>query len=339
MRIYDFRQSPLLYKQERKYVKHTLLVRVVLLFALFMVAETLSGLVTGGVMVVLVWRDIVSLFAGAQGAPSAAVAGELESLLLGASGHPAVLLAQLFSTSFVVAALLVFLLCFDGRTATSLGLKESKRKAAVHYALGAVAGLVLLAATVLLAWLASGISVRFAPQSPWYLPLFLVAFVIQGFSEELLLRGYVLTSFLRPGTSPLQGVLFSSLLFALLHLPNNGVTPLALFNIFLFGCLMGLLTLRTGNLFAASAIHSLWNFAQGCLFGVSVSGNPLMPTLLTSVPVEGSWLISGGSFGLEGSIFATLVLLLALLPVTLTRTKHREQPFQSFGGGTFYFGG
>ena len=65
------------------------------------------------------------------------------------------------------------------------------------------------------------------------------------------------------------------------------------------------------------AAHSLWNFFQGNVFGISVSGmgvsvSPLQATLQN----ENAWL-HGGAFGIEGGIVTTLILSLALLAALL----------------------
>jgi membrane protease YdiL (CAAX protease family) len=96
-------------------------------------------------------------------------------------------------------------------------------------------------------------------------------------------------------------------------LGNPNVSFIALINIFLFGLFASLLTLRRGSIWMVGAIHSMWNFAQGNLFGIPVSGLTGLPSPLTATVKEGTWqtLISGGSFGLEGGLAVTVVLLVA----------------------------
>ena len=108
-------------------------------------------------------------------------------------------------------------------------------------------------------------------------------------------------------------VLLNSILFSLLHVFNNGIQFLALLNIALFGILTSLYVLRRGNLWGACALHSLWNFVQGNVFGVSVSGTESGPSPLSATLRPGAELWNGGTFGLEGGLTVTLVLLAGIL--------------------------
>jgi membrane protease YdiL (CAAX protease family) len=118
----------------------------------------------------------------------------------------------------------------------------------------------------------------------------------------------------------------NALLFSLLHVGNPGVTVIALINIFLFGVFASLLTLRRGSVWLVCAIHSLWNFSQGNLFGIPVSGLGGLPSPLTAEVAEGGWqtLINGGAFGLEGGLAVTVVLAAACVTVWFASTKKSE---------------
>jgi membrane protease YdiL (CAAX protease family) len=124
--------------------------------------------------------------------------------------------------------------------------------------------------------------------------------------------------------------LTNALLFSLLHLGNPDVSVIALVNIFLFGLFASMLTLRRGSVWMVGALHSMWNFAQGNLFGIPVSGLRGSPSPLESEFVPGTWqtLLNGGDFGLEGGLAVTLALLVgcAVLLLTPTKSAERAQP-------------
>ena len=67
--------------------------------------------------------------------------------------------------------------------------------------------------------------------------------------------------------------------------------------------------LRYENIWIVGAAHSIWNFVQGTIFGVSVSGIQIKRTVFVGKSVEGASFINGGKFGLEGGLSVTLVLL------------------------------
>ena len=97
-----------------------------------------------------------------------------------------------------------------------------------------------------------------------------------------------------------------------LHLLNNGIAPLALVNLFLYGVFASLYFLWRGNIWGIAAFHSMWNFAQGNVFGILVSGGDFGVSLLVSVSDPSGALINGGDFGLEGGVAVTVVLTLGI---------------------------
>ena len=235
------------------------------------------------------------------------------------------LLISLFATTATVAVVLVYCLAIERRTLASLGF--IRRGAVSEYAIGLAAGLGLFGLPVLLCVVTGAVTLSPAADtsSLILLPLFFVGFLIQGMSEELLCRSYLMVSLARKW--PLWAcAVTNALLFSLLHLGNPGVTVIALINIFLFGLFASLLTLRRGSIWMVGAIHSMWNFAQGNLFGIPVSGLTGSPSPLVTKMGEGKWqtLVNGGSFGLEGGLAVTVVLAAACVTVWFASTKKSE---------------
>jgi hypothetical protein len=148
----------------------------------------------------------------------------------------------------------------------------------------------------------------------------LIGWIVQGGGEEVLLRGWVLPV-ISARYRPWLGLLISSLLFSLLHGINPGISPLALFNIALFGVFAGLYALREGTLWGISAVHSVWNWVQGNFFGLEVSGtNPAGGTLM-NLTISGSDWLTGGAFGPEGGAAVTIVLLIGIGVILFWKTR------------------
>ncbi len=235
-------------------------------------------------------------------------------------------LLSLLSTLFTVAGSLVCCLCIERRTLATMGF--IRRGAVVDYLIGVVLGVLMIAASLGLCMALGGATVTIASAQPSVLTLgaFLVGFLIQGMSEEMLCRSQLMVSLSRRWPLWLCAV-GNALLFSLFHLGNPGVTVIALLNIFLFGLFASVLVLRRGSIWMAGAIHSLWNFAQGNLFGIPVSGLTGAPApLRTAMPAETTLerLVGGGAFGLEGGLAVTAVLMVSLLVVMLMPTKKSE---------------
>ncbi len=149
---------------------------------------------------------------------------------------------------------------------------------------------------------------------------YLVGYLVQGMAEEVLCRGYLFVSLSRRHSVVYSAVL-SALFFAMLHGANSGLTPLAVFNLFLFGIFAALLLVKCENIWVVGAFHSLWNFAQGNIYGIQVSGNSLQPAILNSSNVKGHGLINGAGFGLEGGLGVTLVLGLGIVYLVYNLNK------------------
>ena len=150
----------------------------------------------------------------------------------------------------------------------------------------------------------------------------LLGWVVQGGAEELLARGFILPVIgIRFGVIP--GILISSSLFTLLHLFNPNLTALALTNLFLFGVFAAIFALYEGGLWGIFAIHTIWNWAQGNLLGLAVSGGDLSSATFFRLSLSGPNWLTGGKFGPEGGLAVTAVLVTAIMLLFLVAHRRR----------------
>lgn len=235
------------------------------------------------------------------------------------------LLIQLFATAVTIAAVLLFCLLAERRSPTTLGF--TPRGMLSEYGLGLLFGFAMLGGAVLLCLACGVLEVRKADALPsaGILLLFFAGFLIQGMSEEMLCRSYLLVSLSR-GLPLWACAAVNALLFSVLHVGNPGISPIALVNIFLFGLFASILTLRRGSIWMAGALHSMWNFVQGNFFGIPVSGLTGSPSPLTTAVYPGTWadLIHGGAFGLEAGLAVTAVLIVSCAIALAVPTKRSE---------------
>ena len=89
------------------------------------------------------------------------------------------------------------------------------------------------------------------------------------------------------------------------------------------GLLLAAAYIFSRNLWFPIAIHFAWNFTQSGIFGVSTSGNNMGTSLLTT-KIEGAEWFTGGQFGPEGSIQATVFCLIATIVLMLFNHKQRR---------------
>lgn len=130
-----------------------------------------------------------------------------------------------------------------------------------------------------------------------------------AFSEELVFRGYILGNLLESSPNKWVALVVSSILFAAFHFPNPDIDALALANLFLAGLLLGINYIFTKNLWYSFFFHLAWNYFSGPVLGFHVSG--LSQPSLLQTDIKGDLLITGGDFGLEGSILTTCVAVIA----------------------------
>lgn len=181
-----------------------------------------------------------------------------------------------------------------------------KEKALSGFLKGSVIGLVFMGLCALLLYLNGNVSFSLKNIAVSAVLLYLVYFLLIAVFEEMLFRAYPLFAFAE--RYPVWfTIFFNGILFALAHFENPNFTALGLFNILLAGVLFCIYTLQRKNISWAIGIHFGWNFTQGVLLGYNVSGNE-MPGALKATPI-GSTYLSGGAFGIEGSIFCTALLM------------------------------
>jgi len=185
------------------------------------------------------------------------------------------------------------------------------------YLLGLGIGALLLVSVVLVLSLFGFLETETTGQGQiWWVTLggtllVLIGWAIQGAAEEILVRGFLMP-ILSIHWRPAIGVIFSALFFSALHLLNPNITLISVLNLFLFGLFAALYALWEGGLWGVFAIHSIWNWAQGNVFGLSVSGLYLQSSVLFNLTETGPDWITGGYFGPEGGIIVTLILLCAM---------------------------
>ncbi len=142
----------------------------------------------------------------------------------------------------------------------------------------------------------------------------LLFFLLVAVTEEVMLRGFVLGRMLSAGMNRFVALFLSSALFSAMHLFNPNFALLPFVNILLAGCLLGASFLYTRNLCFPVVLHWFWNWLQGPVLGYEVSGMDSGETLLT-LRLTGSDLLTGGSFGFEGSLLCPVLLVVGTLAI------------------------
>ncbi len=152
-----------------------------------------------------------------------------------------------------------------------------------------------------------------------------VMFILVGWNEELLSRGYHMQT-LASGLNLMWGIIISSAIFGISHLANPHATLISAVGIFFAGVFLAYGYVRTGRLWLSIGLHIGWNFFEGVVFGFPVSGLDIYPLIRQYVHGPTSW--TGGAFGPEAGLIVLPALALgAALIHRYTRNRKPEISF------------
>jgi membrane protease YdiL (CAAX protease family) len=235
--------------------------------------------------------------------------GQGASAVLGVAG-------AVLSVVLSLGAYVGFVRFFERRA-----VDELRPASAPEVLMGLLAGTALFAATIGVIAAFGGYHVLGRNPLTVAGPMLSVA-LISGVGEELVLRGIVFRV-----TEELLGtwgsLAVSAALFGVLHLTNPNATLTAAISIALeAGVLLAAAFLISRRLWFAMGLHAGWNFTQGGVFGVAVSGNEAKGLLVGSL--SGPEWLSGGAFGAEASLVAVVLCLTAAIPLLLFAAKRGQ---------------
>ena len=232
-------------------------------------------------------------------------------------GLPANITIAFFGFMGMLVMAWIFRRFIDGKTFNSLGFKFSEYKK--DFLIGLLFGFILIASGFVILLILGNLSIS---DTNFNIPLlfgYVFLFTIGSLNEEIMIRGYILTNFC-DSMNKYIALIVSSLLFAIMHLANANVTVLSFVNIFLAGILLGIYYIHKRNLWFPISLHFSWNFFQGPIFGFEVSGVDVTGVIIQDI--QGPDLITGGTFGFEGSIIATLLMVISIV---LLHYRYQEE--------------
>lgn len=213
---------------------------------------------------------------------------------------------DLFAFIFISLVVILWSRCVE--KSPWLGLGFTKKGAGKDFLLGWGIGATMLTTCTLIMWGLGAIeftSTQFSIKLLGEFFILILAWSIQGTTEEILSRGWMFSSLSAKHTIPV-GILISSLFFTFLHLGNHAISLIPLLDLTLFGVLTCLMMLKTGNIWKIGGLHAAWNCFQGNVFAFPVSGTQAGHAFI-QVGITGPEWLSGGNFGVEGSVISLFV--------------------------------
>lgn len=139
----------------------------------------------------------------------------------------------------------------------------------------------------------------------------LVIFIL-AFQEELIFRAFLINS-LELRFTTVSSVVISGVIFALLHIFNSNYSTLSAVNTFLAGLLLGLMYVQSRSIWLPTLFHFFWNLFQPILLNSAISGKEFNMNLFSINQEKFFNILNGGSYGLENTIAATLIIILSFI--------------------------
>jgi membrane protease YdiL (CAAX protease family) len=257
------------------------------------------------------------------------IAGELSAQAM--LGHPAATsplhqVDEIFQFGMVAFLLFLWLHYKERRGLSSIGLRGANplRKLTIGLLIGATMmslGVLIPVAFGQYALGASEHAKLGMDAAVFLLPLLLI-FILQGSTEELVLRGYMLQTAGQQVPASVA-IIGTSMIFSAMHRDAEVIPLLNIALYALFACFMAL---RDGSLWQICGFHAGWNFFQGNIFGLPVSGHPEGTSLWNFGPASGSSdLWTGGAFGVEASLVGTILISILVVVSFLQLRKTQAE--------------
>jgi membrane protease YdiL (CAAX protease family) len=228
---------------------------------------------------------------------------------------------QIMAAALCVASYWYFVRQVEKRRVTELSGASALR----DLAFGVLGGSVLVATAMGVLFIAG--SFQISGINGWTgLIVPIAELILVAFVEELLFRG-IMFGIVEQSLGSWIALGLTSSIFALSHLPNEGVTVLAVVVTAMAGVMFGAAFMATGRLWLGIGIHFGWNYVLGTVFAVTVSGHR-SSGLLQGTLVGPDWL-TGGAYGLEASVVGLAAVSIAsAFLIALARKRGRIVPLR-----------
>ena len=218
------------------------------------------------------------------------------------------IIANLMSYIASLIFIILFVRYFENNSLKTLGFKKSKILKSVIT--GFSLALLSLFLIVGIIFLLTNVSFNILKDSNYKIVAVVIfLFGIQGFIEELIFRGYLMNR-IAASKGKWWGVYINSLFFLIFHIKNPSVSYISSVNIYIFGVVLSLIFWYTDNIWIIGALHGAWNIILGVFMGGYVSGIKISDTIFNLTFDSENILLTGGSFGIEGSIISTIYLII-----------------------------
>ena len=214
------------------------------------------------------------------------------------------IISVLCSYIFSAVILLLFVKYFEKTTFEYFGFSKENYLEAIKVGTGLVIFSIVGIVAILL--MSNNISLALSKDLKIGIIIILIILVLmQGFLEEVVFRGYLMTR-LAAKKGKWIAIILSSIFYLVFRMSNPSTSKLDLINIFLISIVMSLLYWYFDNILVIAIFHAFWNCISGVILGFNISGIRVSDSLFAVKAISDKQILIGGSYGIEGSIIATV---------------------------------
>lgn len=226
------------------------------------------------------------------------------------------LLRRIITCSFQIFIFFIWVKLVEKRRIRTLGFRYNKR--IYNFFIGFIIGVVAITIITIVLFLVGAIQIEIKKDINISMNLFLVIILIvvgwllQSASEEIGIRGWLI-----PHLGAKYGIaiaiFITSIVFGILHLFTPAVTVLSFVNLVLSGVFFALYAISEDCLWGVWGCHFGWNLALGNIYEFNVSGFSTTGSTIFKIKTIGTNVLTGGSYGPEGGLLATLLLIIGII--------------------------
>jgi membrane protease YdiL (CAAX protease family) len=220
-------------------------------------------------------------------------------------------------TPALVLAYVLYVRLVERRPVDELG----QRSAYIEFGAGYLLGAALFTSVILVLGLLGVFHI--VGRNPAYVmvaPFFWL--IMHAVSEELVFRGLIFR-LVEGSLGSVAALLISAAIFGAAHGFNPGATVMSTLAISIeAGVLLGVAFMLTRRLWLCIGIHAAWNFVQGGVFSVPVSGTEFIG--LFQGKLQGPEWLTGGAFGAEASVISVVICFPVALGLYRVAQKRGE---------------
>lgn len=238
------------------------------------------------------------------------------------------MLLPYYGNAIFILATILYCKLIEKRTVKELGFNK---KGIPQYFVGAIIAIVLLTAVIAVCCVTGSITYTGFNSNVdvLYIVALLLGLVIQGATEEIMCRGFLMQS-LQKKTSVAVAIFVSSTAFALPHLltlleADTLYAVVGIVNLYLVSIIFSLLMLCGSNIWVSCGLHTVWNFLLYGVFGLTLSGSQSNSDAVFKFEATSSNIINGGVYGVEASVVTTVILLVVVIVIVVRFCKKESK--------------